>query len=232
MLKGYLFLQLIVIIAVARWVGTLFQKLGQPSVIGEMTAGILLGPSFLGLLLPRVEVVQQPLLQFGIHLVCDTVELPAGFVKALRVEFEPGEVNADALTLDVVAGNQERIGPGLERVVGGLRGQRARAELAPRVHEQQLERGDRRAGDAEMRGGECIIAPLVAANGTERVIVLTLKTWYFSINMSLVSDFNFDWGYNLRILDAQGGVIAFNVLIDQFRHRPGEFHPGRPPPEA
>src|SRR5512147_1341314 len=34
---GILFLQLIVIIAVARWVGTLFQKLGQPSVIGEMT---------------------------------------------------------------------------------------------------------------------------------------------------------------------------------------------------
>lgn len=52
------------------------------------------------------------------------------------------------------------------------------------------------------------IAPLVAANGTERVIVLTLKTWYFSINMSLVSDFNFDWGYNLRILDAQGATLA------------------------
>ncbi len=52
------------------------------------------------------------------------------------------------------------------------------------------------------------IASLAAANGTERVIVLTLKTWYFSINMSLVSDFNFDWGYNLHILDAQGATLA------------------------
>lgn len=52
------------------------------------------------------------------------------------------------------------------------------------------------------------IAPLVAANGIERVIVLTLNTWYFSINMSLVSDFHFDWGYTLRILDAQGATLA------------------------
>jgi hypothetical protein len=52
------------------------------------------------------------------------------------------------------------------------------------------------------------IAPLVTANGTERVIVLTLKSWYFSINLNLVSDFNFDWGYNLRILDAQGATLA------------------------
>ena len=52
------------------------------------------------------------------------------------------------------------------------------------------------------------IAALATANGTERVIVLTLNTWYFSINMSLVSDFNFDWGYNLHILDAQGTTLA------------------------
>jgi Kef-type K+ transport system membrane component KefB len=50
-----LFLQLIVIIAVARWVGTLFRRLGQPAVIGEMIAGILLGPSFLGMLLPTAQ---------------------------------------------------------------------------------------------------------------------------------------------------------------------------------
>jgi Kef-type K+ transport system membrane component KefB len=50
-----LFLQLIVIIAVARWVGTLFRRLGQPAVMGEMIAGILLGPSFLGMFLPTLQ---------------------------------------------------------------------------------------------------------------------------------------------------------------------------------
>ena len=55
-----LFLQLIVIIAVARWVGTLFLRMGQPAVIGEMIAGILLGPSFLGMLLPAAQAFLFP----------------------------------------------------------------------------------------------------------------------------------------------------------------------------
>ena len=47
-----LLLQVVVIVVAARLVGMLFQKIGQPSVIGEMLAGILLGPSLLGLLFP------------------------------------------------------------------------------------------------------------------------------------------------------------------------------------
>ena len=50
-----LLLQLVVIIIVARLTGDLFQKIGQPSVIGEMVAGILLGPSLLGMLAPSVQ---------------------------------------------------------------------------------------------------------------------------------------------------------------------------------
>lgn len=49
---SHLFVQLLVIIAASRLLGGLFAKLGQPSVIGEMTAGILLGPSLFGLLAP------------------------------------------------------------------------------------------------------------------------------------------------------------------------------------
>jgi hypothetical protein len=41
-----LFLQLFVIIAVCGVVGWLFTRCGQPAVVGEMMAGILLGPSF------------------------------------------------------------------------------------------------------------------------------------------------------------------------------------------
>ena len=50
-----LLLQLVVIICVARLMGNLFRKIGQPSVIGEMAAGILLGPSLLGLIAPGVQ---------------------------------------------------------------------------------------------------------------------------------------------------------------------------------
>jgi Kef-type K+ transport system membrane component KefB len=48
-----LLLQMIVIILAARLVGALFVKIGQPAVIGEMVAGILLGPSLLGALSPE-----------------------------------------------------------------------------------------------------------------------------------------------------------------------------------
>lgn len=48
-----LLLQLIVIVLTARLFGRLFRKIGQPAVIGEMVAGILLGPSLLGLLSPQ-----------------------------------------------------------------------------------------------------------------------------------------------------------------------------------
>ena len=47
-----LLLQLIVIIIAARLFGKLFQKIGQPPVMGEIVAGIVLGPSVLGLLSP------------------------------------------------------------------------------------------------------------------------------------------------------------------------------------
>jgi Kef-type K+ transport system membrane component KefB len=49
---GRLLLQLIVIVIAARLTGMLFTKMKQPPVIGEMLAGILLGPSLLGLIAP------------------------------------------------------------------------------------------------------------------------------------------------------------------------------------
>ena len=48
-----LLLQVIVIMVATRTVGTLFAWFGQPPVIGEMAAGILLGPSLLGWLWPQ-----------------------------------------------------------------------------------------------------------------------------------------------------------------------------------
>jgi len=51
----HFFIQLAVILGVCRIVGLLARRMGQPQVIGEMIAGILLGPSLLGLLAPQVQ---------------------------------------------------------------------------------------------------------------------------------------------------------------------------------
>src|SRR5215469_13443872 len=47
------FLQLAVILGVCRVVGFLSQKIGQPQVVGEMIAGVLMGPSLFGLFWPN-----------------------------------------------------------------------------------------------------------------------------------------------------------------------------------
>lgn len=47
-----LLLQLAIIIVAARMFGVLFRRLGQPSVVGEIAAGLILGPSLLGRLFP------------------------------------------------------------------------------------------------------------------------------------------------------------------------------------
>ena len=74
---GILLLQIIVILITCRLFGWLFAKMQQPTVIGEIVAGIVLGPSVLGHLLPSVSAFLFPfdslqninmLSQFGLIL--------------------------------------------------------------------------------------------------------------------------------------------------------------------
>jgi Kef-type K+ transport system membrane component KefB len=57
---GILILQLTIIMVTARFMGYLFQLIGQPLVIGEIVAGLLLGPSVLGTLFPQVSFLLFP----------------------------------------------------------------------------------------------------------------------------------------------------------------------------
>lgn len=50
-----LILQILVIISVTGVLGIFFKKIGQPTVIGQITAGIVLGPSLMGLFFPEVS---------------------------------------------------------------------------------------------------------------------------------------------------------------------------------
>lgn len=55
------FLQMAIIIAVCRLVGWLAKRyLGQPQVVGEMIAGVILGPSLFGLLAPDLQAALFP----------------------------------------------------------------------------------------------------------------------------------------------------------------------------
>jgi Kef-type K+ transport system membrane component KefB len=51
-LSAAFFLQMFVILAVCRLVGMIARRLGQPQVVGEMIAGVIMGPSLFGLLFP------------------------------------------------------------------------------------------------------------------------------------------------------------------------------------
>jgi Kef-type K+ transport system membrane component KefB len=60
-----LILQVSVIIITARVTGWVFRKIHQPQVMGEMVAGILLGPSLLGWLAPGVSAALFPVESLG-----------------------------------------------------------------------------------------------------------------------------------------------------------------------
>ncbi|MFV8324514.1 cation:proton antiporter [Flavobacterium sp. ZS1P14] len=57
--------QIITIILVARFFGWVFRKIGQPSVIGEIIAGIVLGPSLLGIYFPEFSAALFPVESLG-----------------------------------------------------------------------------------------------------------------------------------------------------------------------
>ena len=57
--------QIVTIIIVARFFGWVFRKIGQPSVIGEIIAGIVLGPSLLGLYFPEFSLTLFPVASLG-----------------------------------------------------------------------------------------------------------------------------------------------------------------------
>ena len=57
--------QIVTIIIVARFFGWVFKKIGQPTVIGEIIAGIVLGPSLLGMYFPEFSSVLFPVESLG-----------------------------------------------------------------------------------------------------------------------------------------------------------------------
>ena len=82
-----LLMQIVLIVAAARIFGKLFERFRQPPVVGEMLAGIVLGPTIMGTLFPSFSIFVFPeasminlnlLSQVGIMLFMFVVGMEVG----------------------------------------------------------------------------------------------------------------------------------------------------------
>jgi Kef-type K+ transport system membrane component KefB len=110
-----LFLQMAVILVTARLVSAAFRLIGQPGVIGEMAAGILLGPSFLGVIAPELMKGLFPESSMGPLYALSQVGLVL-FMFLVGLELQPGSIRGSAKSV-IVASQASILGP---LVAGGF----------------------------------------------------------------------------------------------------------------
>jgi Kef-type K+ transport system membrane component KefB len=99
---SHLFLQLLAIITASRAMGWIFTRFGQPAVVGEMAAGILLGPSLFGLLAPGSFAFVFPPASLGALKLLSEVGVCL-FMFAVGMELNMGLVRHRAHTALVVS---------------------------------------------------------------------------------------------------------------------------------
>src|SRR5688572_31193730 len=83
-----LFVQVALILALSRLIGWLFTKFHQPQVMGEMIAGLILGPSLLGWLAPGAYQSLFPPASLGILGVLSQVGV-VFFLFLIGLELDP-----------------------------------------------------------------------------------------------------------------------------------------------
>jgi Kef-type K+ transport system membrane component KefB len=90
-----LVLQITVILAVCRVTGSLFQRFHQPRVVGEMFAGILLGPSLLGWIAPHFSAYLFPAGSLGFLNALSQVGVVI-FMFLVGMEIDPKELSHES----------------------------------------------------------------------------------------------------------------------------------------
>jgi len=94
---------LVVMLTAARLCGALAKAAGQPTVLGELVAGVLLGSSVLGLVDPKVEVVHL-LAELGVILLLFAIGLETDLQKLLQVGGASAAVASVGVILPFVLG--------------------------------------------------------------------------------------------------------------------------------
>jgi Kef-type K+ transport system membrane component KefB len=75
---------LVVILAAAKAFGALAQRIGQPAVLGELLAGVILGTSVAGLVNPKDDVLHL-LAELGVVILLFEIGLETDLNKLLKV---------------------------------------------------------------------------------------------------------------------------------------------------
>ncbi len=88
---------LVVILATAKLTGVLAQRIGQPAVLGELVAGVLLGTSVVGLVDPKDDILHL-LGELGVILLLFEIGLETDLRKLMRV----GTASAAVATAGVI----------------------------------------------------------------------------------------------------------------------------------
>lgn len=88
---------LVVMLGAARLCGALAKAIGQPTVLGELVAGVLLGASVMGLVNPKVDVIHL-LAELGVILLLFAI----GLETDLRMLVKVGGASAAVATVGVV----------------------------------------------------------------------------------------------------------------------------------
>ena len=112
---------LVVMLAAAKLCGALAKAVGQPTVLGELMAGVLLGTSVLGIVNPQVEVVHL-LAELGVILLLFAIGLETDLRKLLRAGGTSASVAAVGVALPFVLGYAacRLLGlPNLDAIVAG-----------------------------------------------------------------------------------------------------------------
>lgn len=99
---SHLFVQLLVIIGVSRLMGKGFVRLGQPAVVGEMAAGILLGPSLFGWVAPEAFAFVFPESSLGALRLLSQIGVCL-FMFAVGMDLDVSQVRNKAHTAVVVS---------------------------------------------------------------------------------------------------------------------------------
>ena len=110
-----LFLQMAVILTTARLMAVAFRFIGQPEVMGEMAAGILLGPSFLGRISPAMMNGLFPAGGLGSLYALSQLGLVL-FMFLVGLEVRPGSLRGSAKSV-VIASQASIMAPFL---LGGV----------------------------------------------------------------------------------------------------------------